>query len=95
MGGCRGQRLRLALAQIEMELRAEQSLSNVWFLLRSQCFQSSCLSLSRPPGKVAQCMTEQGKNWPGLNESFLFCFSNGRSFSFQAEKKYGGQRIWK
>ena len=24
-GGCRGQRLRLALAQIEMELRAEQS----------------------------------------------------------------------
>ena len=26
-GGCIGQRLRLALAQIEMELRAEQSLS--------------------------------------------------------------------
>ena len=27
VGGCIGQRLRLALAQIEMELRAEQSLS--------------------------------------------------------------------
>ena len=27
VGGCRGQRQRLALAQIEMELRAEESLS--------------------------------------------------------------------
>ena len=32
-----------------------------------------------PPGKVAQCMTEQGKNWPGMNESvFVILSSNGR-----------------
>ena len=41
MGGCIGQRLRLALAQIEMELRAEQSLSILLdSLLQGVCIKS-------------------------------------------------------
>ena len=78
-----------------------QQRENVWFLLSSQCFQSSCLSLSlslSSSRKSSPVHDWGGKNWPGLNGSgFYFVFLTGDNFPCRrkrntADSGYGSEQ---